>query len=34
MAPLAVAALKAIVKKNVNEINPKTDLVDKKIFLE
>lgn len=34
MAPLAVAALKAIGKKNVNEIDPKTDLVDKKIFLE
>lgn len=34
MAPLAVAALKALGKKNVNEINPKTDLADKKIFLE
>lgn len=34
MAPLAVAALRAIGKKNVNEIDPQTDLIDKKIFLE
>lgn len=34
MAPLAVAALKALGKKNVDEINPQTDLIDKKIYLK
>ncbi|MCM1127796.1 MAG: hypothetical protein NC429_15155 [Lachnospiraceae bacterium] len=32
MAPLAVAALRALGKQNVNEINPKTDLIDERIF--
>lgn len=34
MAPLAVAALKALGKQNVDELDPDTDLIDKKIFLE
>ena len=34
MVPLAVAALKALGKQNVDELDPNTDLIDKKIFLE
>lgn len=33
MAPLAVAALKKLGKKNVDELDPHTDLIDETIFL-
>lgn len=34
MAPLAVKALAALGKRNVDEINPQTDLLDQGIFME